>query len=60
VSADRVAEGDRGPAGVGVARRWPDEIERAVLTDEFERVKRLARSVVALCGHHENLAGSAS
>ncbi|WP_371749067.1 DUF6415 family natural product biosynthesis protein [Streptomyces sp. NBC_00280] len=46
-------------AGVGEARRRLDEIERAGLTGEFERVKRLARSVVALCDHHENLTGAA-
>ncbi|MGW3647011.1 DUF6415 family natural product biosynthesis protein [Streptomyces sp. NPDC000878] len=42
-------------AGVGEARRRLDEIERAGLAGEFERVKRLARSVVALCDHHESL-----
>ncbi|WP_405536730.1 DUF6415 family natural product biosynthesis protein [Streptomyces sp. NBC_00075] len=44
-------------AGVGEARRRLDEIERAGLAGEFERVKRLARSVVALCDHHDNLTG---
>ncbi|NEA64725.1 DUF6415 family natural product biosynthesis protein [Streptomyces sp. SID12488] len=48
------------PAGVGEARCRLDEIERAGLTGEFERVKRLARSVVALCGHHQNLTGARS
>ncbi|WP_329273324.1 DUF6415 family natural product biosynthesis protein [Streptomyces sp. NBC_01451] len=47
-------------AGVGEARRRLDEIERAGLTGEFERVKRLARSIVALCDHHQNLAGATS
>ncbi|GAA3865479.1 hypothetical protein GCM10023084_18260 [Streptomyces lacrimifluminis] len=47
-------------AGVAEARRRLDEIERAGLTGEFERVKRLGRSVVALCDHHENLTGAAS
>ncbi|MGW1713139.1 DUF6415 family natural product biosynthesis protein [Streptomyces sp. NPDC002156] len=47
-------------AGVGEARRRLDEIERAGLAGEFERVKRLARSVVALCDHHDNLTRSAS
>ncbi|WP_330288955.1 DUF6415 family natural product biosynthesis protein [Streptomyces sp. NBC_00576] len=47
-------------AGVGEAHRRLDEIERAGLSGEFERVKRLARSVVALCDHHENLTRSTS
>ena len=47
-------------AGVGEAHRRLDEIERAGLSGEFERVKRLARSVVALCDHHENLTRVAS
>lgn len=44
-------------AGVGEARRRLVEIERAGLSGEFERVKRLARSAVALCDHHDNLTG---
>lgn len=44
-------------AGVGEARRRLDEIECVGLAGEFERVKRLARSVVALCDHHESLNG---
>ena len=46
-------------AGVGEARRRSYEIERAGLSDEFERVKRLARSVVALCDHYATLTGTA-
>lgn len=44
-------------ACAGEARRRLDEIERAGLSGEFERVKRLARSVVALCDHHDSLTG---
>jgi hypothetical protein len=46
-------------AGAGEARRRSLEIERAGLTDEFERVKRLARSVVALCDHYATLTDTA-
>ncbi|MFJ9752950.1 DUF6415 family natural product biosynthesis protein [Streptomyces chartreusis] len=44
--------------GVGEARRRLDEPEAAGLNGETERVKRLARSVVALCDHHDALAGA--
>ena len=43
--------------GVGEARRRLHEPEAAGLHGEVERVKRLARSVVALCDHREALAG---
>ncbi|GHF96875.1 DUF6415 family natural product biosynthesis protein [Streptomyces thermodiastaticus] len=43
--------------GVGEARRRLDEPEAAGLQGEVERVKRLARSVIALCGHLESLSG---
>lgn len=46
-------------AGVGEARRRSGEIEGTGLKREFERVQRLARSVVALCDHYETLAGIA-
>ncbi|WP_210573082.1 DUF6415 family natural product biosynthesis protein [Streptomyces sp. GESEQ-4] len=46
-------------AGVGEAHRRLDEIERAGLLGEFERVKRLARSVLALCDHYATLTGIA-
>lgn len=46
-------------AGVGEARRRSSEIEGTGLTHEFERVQRLARSVVALCDHYATLAGTA-
>ncbi|MGC9541560.1 DUF6415 family natural product biosynthesis protein [Streptomyces sp. UG1] len=42
-------------AGVGEARRRLHEPEAAGLLGEVERVKRLARSVVALCDHHDAL-----
>ncbi|QOV38777.1 hypothetical protein IM697_10580 [Streptomyces ferrugineus] len=45
-------------AGVGEARRRLHEPEAAGLLGEVERVKRLARSVVALCDHHDALKGS--
>ncbi|MFJ5157006.1 DUF6415 family natural product biosynthesis protein [Streptomyces sp. NPDC088353] len=44
-------------AGVGEARRRLDEPEAAGLSGEVARVKRLARSVVALCDHYEALTG---
>ncbi|MGX4695141.1 DUF6415 family natural product biosynthesis protein [Streptomyces sp. JNUCC 63] len=44
-------------AGVGEARRRLEEIEAAGLHGEVERVKRLARSVIALCDHHDTLTG---
>jgi len=44
-------------AGVGEAQRRLDLIERPGLQGEFERVKRLARSVIALCDHHAFLSG---
>lgn len=44
-------------AGVGEARRRLIETESTGLTGEFERVKRLARSVVALCDHFDALSG---
>ncbi|WP_409470822.1 DUF6415 family natural product biosynthesis protein [Streptomyces sp. HC307] len=44
-------------AGVGEARRRLEEAEAAGLHGEVERVKRLARSVTALCDHHDSLTG---
>ncbi|MET7479515.1 DUF6415 family natural product biosynthesis protein [Streptomyces sp. NPDC005648] len=44
-------------AGVEEARRRLTLIERAGLMGEHERVKKLARSVLALCDHLENLTG---
>lgn len=44
-------------AGVGEARRRLDLIERPGLHGEFERVKRLGRSVIALCDHYDALTG---
>ncbi|GAA3592510.1 DUF6415 family natural product biosynthesis protein [Streptomyces osmaniensis] len=44
--------------GVGEARRRLDEPEAAGLNGNTERVKRLARSVVALCDHHDALTGA--
>ncbi|MGW6910234.1 DUF6415 family natural product biosynthesis protein [Streptomyces sp. NPDC054940] len=44
-------------AGVGEARRRLALPERPGLLGEFERVTRLARSVVALCNHCDTLAG---
>jgi hypothetical protein len=44
-------------AGVGEACRRLEAIECPGLEGEFERVKRLARSVVALCDHHTALTG---
>lgn len=43
--------------GVGEARRRMTEQEAAGLNGETERVKRLARSVVALCDHLDALTG---
>lgn len=45
-------------AGAGEARRRLREPQAAGLTGETERVKRLARSVVALCDHIETLDGT--
>jgi len=45
-------------AGVAEARRRLYEPGAAGLNGETERVKRLARSVVALCDHHDSLAGA--
>jgi hypothetical protein len=44
-------------AGVGEARRRLVEPEAAGLHGEVERVKRLARSVIALCAHVDALSG---
>lgn len=44
--------------GVGEARRRLDEPDTAGLRGEAERVRRLARSVVALCDHHDALTGA--
>lgn len=44
-------------AGVCEARRRLGSAERPGLVGEFERVKRLGRSVVALCDHHDALTG---
>ncbi|MCX4880811.1 DUF6415 family natural product biosynthesis protein [Streptomyces sp. NBC_00847] len=44
-------------AGVGEARRRLTLVERAGLMGEHERVKKLARSVIALCDHDETLTG---
>lgn len=44
--------------GVGEARRRMTEREAAGLSGETERVKRLARSVVALCDHLDALTGA--
>ncbi|MGP4010513.1 DUF6415 family natural product biosynthesis protein [Streptomyces sp. 4N124] len=44
-------------AGIGEARRRLDLIERPGLHGEVERVKRLARSVIALCDHYDTLTG---
>lgn len=46
--------------GVGEARRRLDEPDAAGLRGEAERVRRLARSVVALCDHHDALTGARS
>ncbi|MBK3575145.1 hypothetical protein JHN63_15250 [Streptomyces sp. MBT65] len=40
------------------ARRRKDEIEAVGLVGEVRRVKRLARIVLALCDHYENLGGT--
>ncbi|MGW4347954.1 DUF6415 family natural product biosynthesis protein [Streptomyces sp. NPDC004690] len=37
------------------ARRRLDEVEAAGLRGEVERVRRIAKSVLALCGHHDVL-----
>lgn len=44
-------------ADVGQARRRLTEPEAAGLTGEVVRVKRIARSVLALCRHHDTLTG---
>ncbi|WP_427919941.1 DUF6415 family natural product biosynthesis protein [Streptomyces sp. cg40] len=44
-------------AGVAEARRRLDEIEAVGLDGEVKRVQRLARSVLALCDHHDSLTG---
>ncbi|WP_306192228.1 MULTISPECIES: DUF6415 family natural product biosynthesis protein [unclassified Streptomyces] len=44
-------------AGVGEVRRRLGEPEAAGLHGEVNRVKRLARSVIALCGHLDALSG---
>jgi hypothetical protein len=44
-------------AGVGEARRRLGEPEATGLRGEVNRVKRLARSVIALCGHLDALSG---
>ncbi|WP_206306847.1 DUF6415 family natural product biosynthesis protein [Streptomyces sp. F001] len=46
-------------AAVGEARRRLDEAESTGLHGEVERVRRLARSVVALCDHYDALTGVA-
>ncbi|MEV7289660.1 DUF6415 family natural product biosynthesis protein [Streptomyces sp. NPDC093252] len=56
----RVLPADDVPARVaevalGEARRRLDEAERPGLDGETERVKRLARGVMALCDHYEAL-----
>lgn len=45
-------------AGVGEARRRLYKPQAAGLNGETDRVKRLARSVVALCDHHSALTGA--
>ncbi|MFE6171843.1 DUF6415 family natural product biosynthesis protein [Streptomyces sp. NPDC056464] len=44
--------------GVGEAHRRLREPGAAGLNGETERVRRLARSVMALCDHHVNLSGT--
>jgi hypothetical protein len=48
-------------AGIAEARRRLDEIptatEKVGLVSEVKRAQRLARSVLALCDHYENLGG---
>ncbi|MFF0792091.1 DUF6415 family natural product biosynthesis protein [Streptomyces spiralis] len=44
-------------AGVGEAHRWLGEPEAAGLRGEVERVKRLARCVIALSDHCDALSG---
>ncbi|MFF7789676.1 DUF6415 family natural product biosynthesis protein [Streptomyces sp. NPDC007991] len=44
-------------AAIAEARSRMGEPEAAGLQGEVERVKRLARSVVSLVGHHDSLAG---
>ncbi|MGP4084586.1 DUF6415 family natural product biosynthesis protein [Streptomyces sp. KR55] len=44
-------------AGVAEARRRLEEAEAAGLYGEVERVKRLTRSVMALCDHYDALTG---
>ncbi|MEU7061485.1 DUF6415 family natural product biosynthesis protein [Streptomyces sp. NPDC046197] len=44
-------------AAIHQARRRLDEVKAVGLQGEVERVKRLARSVVALCDHYDSLTG---
>ncbi|MFJ2007800.1 DUF6415 family natural product biosynthesis protein [Streptomyces chartreusis] len=44
--------------GVGEARWRLDEPDATGLNDDTERVRRLARSVMALCDHHDALTGA--
>lgn len=44
-------------AGIAEARRRLDEIEAVGLVGEVARAQRLARSVLALCDHYDNLSG---
>ncbi|CAM5323862.1 hypothetical protein SCHAM137S_02034 [Streptomyces chartreusis] len=44
--------------GVGEAQRRLDEPQAAGLLGEARRVQRLARSIVALCDHHDALRGA--
>ncbi|MEU2780511.1 DUF6415 family natural product biosynthesis protein [Streptomyces sp. NPDC007110] len=46
-------------AGVGEARRRLTEPDAAGLYGEVQRVRRLARSVLALCDHRDSLTGVA-
>ncbi|MFC9916276.1 DUF6415 family natural product biosynthesis protein [Streptomyces sp. NPDC127197] len=46
-------------SGVGEARRRLEDPEAAGLLGEVDRVRRLARSVVALCDHYDALTGLA-
>ncbi|MFF0792922.1 DUF6415 family natural product biosynthesis protein [Streptomyces spiralis] len=44
-------------AGVRKARQRLDEPEAAGLHGEVERVKQIARSVIAMCNHYDSLSG---
>jgi hypothetical protein len=61
VAAVRWPEGDVpakvARAGIGEARRRLTEIEAVGLAGEVRRIRRLARSVVALCDHYDSLTG---